>query len=245
MLPASPSHVTVYLHPSCSRLPVHVSRFMSGDCGASKHRHSSAFALCPRDPRSGPGYSVPVHHRLSAPSVPLAGTSRFRCVTTYTRRLRCAGAPRRPARGSVLSLHVPCQHAVLHDPGALIRCIYPVPSRTTRPSTILKRLGTPNIPPSASSGPLFRSYPFAHCYGLLACLPPLADPTEPWLSRLRLLLPGFRRIGHPPRRRVSLRCQLGNLHRRVFHPLERQLASLHSGPERLGDDPPDSWLSLE
>ena len=32
----------------------------------------------------------------SAPSVPLAGTSRFRRMAAYTRCLRCAGAPKRP-----------------------------------------------------------------------------------------------------------------------------------------------------
>jgi hypothetical protein len=39
-------------------------------------RHWSRVILRPRGPRSGPGYSVPVHQRLSAPSDPLAGTSR-------------------------------------------------------------------------------------------------------------------------------------------------------------------------
>ena len=41
-------------------------------------RHWSRVLLRPRGPRSGPGYSVPVHQRLSAPSDPLAGTSQFR-----------------------------------------------------------------------------------------------------------------------------------------------------------------------
>jgi len=38
-------------------------------------------------------------------------------MAAYTRRLRCAGAPRRPASGSGLSLTIPAWHAVLHDPG--------------------------------------------------------------------------------------------------------------------------------
>ena len=46
--------------------------------------------LYPRGPRSGPGYVVPVHHHLSAPCAPLAGTSRFRRLAAYTRCLRCA-----------------------------------------------------------------------------------------------------------------------------------------------------------
>ena len=47
----------------------------------------------------------------TTPSVSLASTRRFRGRAVYTSRLRCAGAPRRPARPSLLSLlhcpHVP------------------------------------------------------------------------------------------------------------------------------------------
>ena len=43
----------------------------------------------------------------SAPSAPPAGTSRFHRMAAYTRCLRCAGAPRRPASGSELSLRIP------------------------------------------------------------------------------------------------------------------------------------------
>ena len=43
----------------------------------------------------------------STPSVPLAGTPRFHREAAYTRRLRCAGAPRRPTSGSGLSLLIP------------------------------------------------------------------------------------------------------------------------------------------
>ena len=81
------------------------------------HRHAVEYSTYPRGPRSGPGCSVPVRHHLSAPSAPLAGTSRFHRIAAYTRCLRCAGAPRRPASGSELSLHIPSWHAVLSDPG--------------------------------------------------------------------------------------------------------------------------------
>jgi len=43
----------------------------------------------------------------STPSVPLVGTPRFHRKAAYTRCLRCAGAPRRPASGSGLSLLIP------------------------------------------------------------------------------------------------------------------------------------------
>ena len=37
-------------------------------------------------------------------------------MAAYTRCLRCAGAPRRPASGSELSLRIPSWHAALSDP---------------------------------------------------------------------------------------------------------------------------------
>src|SRR5215212_6826448 len=62
---------------------------------------------------SAPGALARVRVMLSrsvlaepAPSAPLAGPSRLHLKTAYTRCLRCAGAPRRPARGSGLSLPV-------------------------------------------------------------------------------------------------------------------------------------------
>jgi hypothetical protein len=59
-------------------------------------------------PRSGPGYVVPVHLHLLAPSAPLAGTPGFHRLAAYTRCLRCAylHRPRRPTTGSELSLMV-------------------------------------------------------------------------------------------------------------------------------------------
>ena len=81
------------------------------------HRHAVEYSTYPRGPRSGPDCSVPVRHHLIGPIRPLAGTSRFHRMAAYTRCLRCAGAPRRPASGSGLSLHTPSWHAVLSDPG--------------------------------------------------------------------------------------------------------------------------------
>jgi hypothetical protein len=87
--------------------------------------------LYPRGPRSGPSYSVSAHHHLLAPSVPLAGTSRFRRLAAYTRCPRCAFPPRRPASGSVLSLYIPSPHAALFDRGEFIGCTCSVPSPMT------------------------------------------------------------------------------------------------------------------
>jgi hypothetical protein len=41
-------------------------------------------------------------------------------MAAYTQCLRCAGAPRRPAGGSGLSLTIPSWHAALYDPGEFV-----------------------------------------------------------------------------------------------------------------------------
>jgi hypothetical protein len=64
-------------------------------------------------------------------------------------------------------------------------------------------------------------------YDLLLCLPSLSELTGFSSSQRGRLPPSLQRLGHPRRRRISLRCQLGNLHRRDSHPLDHQLASLH------------------
>jgi Fic family protein len=67
------------LHPSFAHFVVRIG--CPALCRAEDSavcRHWSRVLLRPRGPRSGLGYSVPVHQRLSAPSDPLAGTSRFR-----------------------------------------------------------------------------------------------------------------------------------------------------------------------
>src|SRR6516164_7920971 len=47
-------------------------------------------------------------------------------------------------------------------------------------------------------------------YDLLLCLPSLSEQTGFTSSPRGRLRPGFRRVGHPHRRRVSVKCQLGN-----------------------------------
>ena len=69
-------------------------------------------------------------------------------------------------------------------------------------------------------------------YGSLALRPVaslalLSELTRLASSQRGRLHPGFRRFGHPHRRRISLQCQLGNLHWQDFHLLDHQLASLH------------------
>jgi hypothetical protein len=67
----------------------------------------SPFGLSPypRGPRSSPGYAVPIHqHLIDHPSHWQARFDFPSCG--YTKRLSCAGEPRPPASGSVLSLQM-------------------------------------------------------------------------------------------------------------------------------------------
>jgi hypothetical protein len=57
-------------------------------------------------------------YAYSASSVPLAGTSGFHRCAVYTQCLRCAGAPRRPASGSVLSLVLCLDMSSSQTPGS-------------------------------------------------------------------------------------------------------------------------------
>jgi len=178
-------------------------RAVSEPLARVEHRRES-------DPcRSTPGALAPVRVLLSrsiltysAPSAPLAGTSRLHRPAADTRCLRCVCPPRRPTSGSVLSLRALSRHVVLSDPEESGGCLHPVPS----PSALAFTLSgwAQHSPPShhpLQVGLRFRGFTGSHCYDLPNCLPPRRiRPGFP--SRRRLLLPGFRRVGHPSRRRI-------------------------------------------
>src|SRR6516162_10941908 len=110
----------------------------------------------------------------SAPSAPLAGTSRLHRLAAYTRCLRCAGAPRRPASGSELSLHILSWHAVPWDPGESEHRQFQT-AMSAWPSPRIDRLGTPNDPAIRFTREVNfgATYSSSHNrYGLPGCLPP-------------------------------------------------------------------------
>lgn len=192
---------------------------------------------CERFRRPTPGALAPVRVLLSrsintyvAPSAPLAGTARFHCSAAYTPCLRCALPPRQPATGSELSLLILSQHVVLCDSGESSGCMHPVPSPPTL--ALVPSVQTRHSHTSRKSASRGGHISELH-YGSLALQPVdlftlLTDLTGFAPSLRGFLLPGFRRFGRPLRRRLSLRWQLGNFHRRDLHPLEWQLASLHT-----------------
>ena len=190
----------------------------------------AAAPLYPRGPRSSGVIVSRAIIAYSTPSAPLAGTARFRCSATYTPCLRCAFPPKRPATGSVLSPLILSQHVVLCDSGESGGCIHPVPSPPTLAFVPLvqTRHSHPSHKSVSRGGHLSKLH-----YGSLALQPAdlftlLTDRTGFASCPRGFLLPGFRRVGRPLRRRLLLRWQLGNFHRRDLHPLEWQLASLHT-----------------
>ena len=94
------------------------------------------------------------------------------------RCLRCAGAPRRPATGSGLSLLIPSRHAVLNRPRRLRHRQFQT-AMSTSPSPRDQRLGSLNTPAICfTRGNHFGASSSHIRYGLPVCSPPCADPTS-------------------------------------------------------------------
>src|SRR5438105_7187104 len=159
-------------------------------------------------------------------------------MAAYTQCLRCAGAPRRPAGGSGLSLSIPSWHAALSDPGEFGHRMYRT-SMPTSPSPRSEQLGTPDPPAIRfTRGPSFGASWFTH----------LLRPV-----RLLALLYGSDRYARPPRAFTSrlptdrspspllgiTTTATGLLCWRDLHPLEWQLASLH---QNLAGQTEATWL---
>ena len=171
--------------------------------------------------------------RTPTPSASLAGTARLHRVPAYTRGLRCAGAPRRPTRPSLLSLS----------------CSPPVPPTLPRwgrrhlplcagGDTRLPRIisASPPTPPVSASHPR-RGSPceaasFASCCGSRVCpalragsdeasAPPSQDRVTPALSTVR----------HRAVLGVRLDGRTGNLPSSGLSPDQsRQVVRLHNKP---------------
>jgi len=163
-------------------------------------------------------------------SVPLGGTSRFRRLAAYTECLRCAGAPRRPPSGSELSLMLFHNMSSSETTGNSSAAITQYFAEDTGLQPGIKSFGIPFVPHT----PILVRCAFSRLdYGSLSLRPVvllalLSELTRLPSSQRGRLHPGFRRFGRPPRRRISLQCQLGNLHWRDSHPLDHRLASLHN-----------------
>jgi len=136
--------------------------------------------------------------------------------------------PRRPVTGSELSLmifrNMSSSVTTGNFPAALTQYF-------TGNTSLRHGLNVSAMPSSSHSDPSEERDSGLN-YGSLTLRPAallalLSEQTRLVSGPRGLLHPGFRRFGHPLRRRIYLQCQLGNLHWRDSHPLDHQLASLH------------------
>jgi hypothetical protein len=143
------------------------------------------------------------------------------------RCLRCAGAPRRPASGSGLSLTILSRHAILCDHGEFDivssrqRCRH-------RPSPKEQRLGTPKVPAIRFTRGEDFAVSTVHTFAT-ACqfarhpvrIWPVSQPMAPFTSKLS--------TGQSPFPLLDMTTtSTGLLCWWDSHPLEWQLASLHA-----------------
>jgi hypothetical protein len=176
---------------------------------------------------SAPGVLAPDWVMLSrsiftypTPSAPLAGAPRLRHSVTYTRCLRCAGAPRRPTRGSELSLTIPSWHAALTDPGEFEHRICPINRCRYEPSPRSERLGTLEYPAIRfTRGTYFEAYPVRLRYGLPGCSPSCTDQTGDFPAYEGFYSPAFHGLVTLPVAEYHYDSHWTPC-RRDFHPLE-------------------------
>jgi hypothetical protein len=144
--------------------PVHSPIGQSGVVFA--HRR----AADPRGPWLRTGLSCPGPSSLTTtPSASLAGTRGLHGVPAYTPGLRCAGAPRRPARPSLLSL--PCFPHVPPTLPRWVRCALPL-SGTAIPGfleLLASRHPHPRLCQQSPTGNPFEAASFASCCGPCVC----------------------------------------------------------------------------
>jgi hypothetical protein len=137
----------------------------------------------------------------------------FADSATYTRCLRCAGAPRRPPSGSALSLHIPSRHAALYAPGEIeTRFIQFTDFDMGLRLDPMARLSRTSCHPF-QAGLVFGISWFAFLLRPVQLLASLDGSDRDFSQPQRLLHPGFPRVGHPSRGWISLRqfldCSVG------------------------------------
>jgi len=129
----------------------------------------------------------------------------FAVSATYTRCLRCAGAPRRPPSGSELSLHIPSRHAALCAPGEIETRFIQFTDFDIGLRRDLSGSALPFILPSVSGRARFRGFLVRISLRPVQLLASLDGSDQDFSQPQRLLHPGFPRVSRPSRGWISLR----------------------------------------
>ena len=116
----------------------------------------------------------------TAPSASPASTQQLHGLAVYMPRLRCAGAPRRPAGPSLLSL--PGFPRVPPPLRRWVRCVLPLLLTSRCQASSRRHPQVPVSPSYTRRGAYFGAAVFASCYGPRVCLA-LLTGCEPMESR--------------------------------------------------------------
>ena len=184
LLPAYPSDFAVGIRPSCAPQPDWTSRSVPGPAirWHTTVQGNHGF-LYPRGPRSGPGYSVPTHHRLTDPMRPTHGHILIspQC-SLYKMPSLCgsASATREWFRAFTICSFSTC--------------------RPLRPRRVHRLL--PSSMPTALAFTQLRRVRHSRRWIFRGCQFAYATTCRVASLLLRRLLPGFQRLGHPYRCRI-------------------------------------------
>ena len=198
LLPACAVRRPVCIRPSCTSWSLRWSRSVSGRGLDSAPPLEGDYSYRPRGPRSGPGCSVPVRHHLIGPIRP---TRRHIAISPhgglYAMPSLCGSAEATREWFRAFTAHSFLACRPLRPRG--VRHRYPEIRCRHWPSPIDHRLGTPDTPAIRFTRAVdFVASLVRFRYSLPGCSPPCTDQTG--TPSLRgLLLPGFQRIGLPPR----------------------------------------------
>jgi len=174
-LPACPSHRPVCLNPSHAAGAAGILDLCPGPSARPRAAVREAHAPLPQGPLAP--VRVMLSRSIMAYSDPMRQSRRHAATSllAYTQRLRCAGAPRRPAGPSLLSL--PCSprmpSTLPRRPAVPSHCAHTaVPGFLDSGSSRHQR--RPSLPAIADGKFNFGAASFALCYGLRVCLALLA-----------------------------------------------------------------------
>jgi len=168
-MPSGLGGFTVVLRVRAGTRPA--KRSGASPAGQSGQGPRRAHAADPRGPWLRTGLCCPGPSSLTTtPSASLAGTRGLHGVTAYTPGLRCAGAPRRPTRPSLLSLS-----CFPHVPPTLprwVRCPLPLVLGAAIPGfleLLASRHPHPRLCQQSLAGSPFGAASFASCCGPCLC----------------------------------------------------------------------------